>query len=474
MCGFALLPISLLTVECALRAGPTEVILQSFDTDPGWTGRNHQPDPSLCVETVQDFGYSLTRNASGTGGRVAGEVGGRVSRSLTPASYARRIEPRTLENPLRASGRLAVTACEGGSGVLVGWFHSTSRGWRTPNSLVYRIDGDAGKFRVFFEYGTSTWKTGGGQTFEGDYQTTKDPLIPVGSTPHTWTLEYDPAGAGGAGEITFTLDGASYRAQLVPGHKEEGAIFDRFGILNQQSSGSHITIWLDDIVVGGEREDFASDPGWEGVGNRTSFRDCGIRDLHDFGYRPSSHAGGKQGEIGGRVWRVEAPNPERALSYGAPAGRLTLGDELEISGRISFRAGSADSAALIGWFNRITPIGAPPANFLGILIEGPSQVGHYFRPVLGTANDRKTIAPMGPFIRPDSKPHSFTLRYAPRGGAGHGRITVALDGEPVQLDLALEDRKGGAALESFGVLSWQRGGHHVEVYFDDLRYTVRR
>lgn len=464
-----LFPIGVLAVTAA-AGPPPDVVLESFDRDPGWTGRNHRPDPKDCIETVQDFGFSSTRNAGG----AVGEIGGTVSRSITPASCARRIATRTLDERLQASGRLAVTACEGGSGLLVGWFHSSSRGWRTPNSLAFRIDGDGGGFRVFFEYGTRGWQTGGGQAFEGEYQKGRAGFIPAGGASHPWSLEYDPEAAGGAGEITFTLDGVSHRAELAPGHRQEGASFDRFGILNQQTAGSHLTLWLDDLVVNGEREDFTADPGWEGTGNRTRFLDCGLRDLHDFGYRPTASAGGRPGEIGGRVWRVEANEPGRALSYGTPVGRLTLADPLELSGRVAFRAGSADSAVLIGWYHQDTAVGAPPANFLGILIEGPSRIGHYFRPVLGTADDRKTFAPCGPVIRPDSRPHSFTLRYTPRSDAGPGRILVTLDGEPAALELAPEDEKCGATLERFGVLSLQRGGLFVEVSFDDLRYSSRR
>jgi hypothetical protein len=82
-----------------------------------------------------DFGYSRTSHAGG----AAGEIGGRVWRSLTPAYYAKRIAPRTLNDRLRASGRFSVTQSHGSGGVMVGWFNSASRGWRTPNSMVFRI-----------------------------------------------------------------------------------------------------------------------------------------------------------------------------------------------------------------------------------------------------------------------------------------------------------------------------------------------
>jgi len=228
--------------------------------------------PSACVSKVQDFGFSATHHAGGS----VGEVGGRIWRSLRPAYYARKIATRSLSDRLHASGRFSVTRCDSSSGVLVGWFHNTSRGWRTPNSLVFRIDGETDRFRAFFEYGTRTWKTGGGTTFEGPYQTTKTPMIPADGRPHIWSLDYDPAGAGGNGEIVFVLDGQRYAAPLETGHKAEGAVFDRFGIMNVQNSGQSLTLWVDDLDIDGDREDFARDPNWDALGNRRgSLPSCG-------------------------------------------------------------------------------------------------------------------------------------------------------------------------------------------------------
>jgi hypothetical protein len=445
------------------------VVFEDFSRDPCWEGHNNAPDPSAGVTKTQDFGFSMTRHAGGQ----LGEIGGSVWRSLTPASYAKAIPRKTLNDRLSAGGRFSVTRAEGGSGVLIGWFNSTSRGWRTPNSLVFRIDGEAGKFRVFFEYGTQTWHTGGGQTFEGPYQTTRTPLLPADGAPHAWSLDYDPSGAGGRGEITFKLDGQTYKAALEPGHKAEGAVFDRFGIMNVQISGDCLAVWLGDLMIHGAKEDFSRDPQWEGKGNRVTFKDRALRPHHDFGYRTTAFAGGKPGEVGGLVWRIESTRPQDAFSYATPVGQLSLNDELKASGKLCLRAAAADSALLLGWFNSFTPIGAPPANFVGILIEGPSRIGHYVRPVLGTSEGQKAINDVGPIIRPDGRPHDWTVHYSPQDNEGRGRITVTLDGHATALDLPQGARKGNAAFDRFGFLSWHRGGHFVEVYFDDVSYTAR-
>ena len=107
----------------------------------------------------QDFGYRTSDRAGGK----KGEIGGYIQRAVvTPAYYAKVIAAKTLNDKLTASGRFAVTRAEGGSGMLFGWFNENSRGWRTPNSLAFRIDGNGGKYWVFYEYGTQHLLTGGG------------------------------------------------------------------------------------------------------------------------------------------------------------------------------------------------------------------------------------------------------------------------------------------------------------------------
>ena len=78
----------------------------------------------------------------------AGEIAGWIQRSVTPAWFAKAIPTRTLNNKLSASGKFALKRDEGGSGVLFGWFNETSRGWRTPNSLTLRLDGNGGRYWV--------------------------------------------------------------------------------------------------------------------------------------------------------------------------------------------------------------------------------------------------------------------------------------------------------------------------------------
>jgi len=278
-------------------------VFEDFATDPKWESYRSRLLPNPLPVTRQDFGWRDTRHADGT----RGEIAGWIQRSRTPASLARIIATRTLNDRLSASGKFSVTRDDSSSGVLFGWFHESSRGWRTPNSLVFRLDGNGGKYWVFYEYGTRHWLTGGAGCFEGDrYQTTPTKPFRADGTTHTWSLDYDPSGANGNGLMTFVLDGQTYPLALAPGHKADGAEFNRFGVMNVQTTGSGMEVSFRDLKLDDQPIDLSGDAGWEARGNKVEFQDRHIRPFHDFGWSPANRTGSR-GEIGGIIWRDERP-----------------------------------------------------------------------------------------------------------------------------------------------------------------------
>lgn len=201
-----LLVLTLALSVAVLAAAETK--RETFDQDPGWEGINNRAADGHEATTVQDFGYSPTNHAKGA---APGEIGGTISRAIIPAYYGIPIPDKTLEERLEVSGKWCIPEAQGGSGVLFGWFHEDSTGWRTPNSMVVRIDGNGGKYWVFFEYGTQSLFTGCGETFEGDrYQTTSTEPYKTGDAVHEWSLVYDPEGAQGRGAVSFTIDGETF------------------------------------------------------------------------------------------------------------------------------------------------------------------------------------------------------------------------------------------------------------------------
>lgn len=449
-----------------------------FSADPHWEGLANRilPDPLPIVR--QDFGYGDAGHAKG---KTKGEIGGRIQRSPTPCSYARVIEPKSFNYRLSASGRFAVTAADGNGGLMFGWFNAAeSRGWRTNHSIALRLDANGLKYRAFVEYGSRHWLGGGKGCFEGErWQTTKTRPMLADGTPHDWTLDYDPAGAGGNGLVTATLDGERYELPLAAGVRADGATFDRFGLFDAMIPGGAMDAYFADLSLAGKPlVDLRPEAGWEGRSNRGEYRERIVAGHHDFGFSPNTaHAGGKPGEIGGVIWhRVDPP-----AHYADRVGQFSLKDELSASGTIAFLGAGSDSGVYFGWFDAASRVAKKteegvetPKNLLGVMIEGPSRVGHYFRPACRTADGRGGPAESGPLIRPDGQVHQWAIRYAPTAAEGRGRITVTFDGKDQVLELAKGLKERGATFDRFGIFAQQQGGQYVEVYLDDLAYTAGR
>src|SRR5580700_8244323 len=158
---------------------------ESFDKDPGWEGHNNRLLPKVLPSITQDFGYSETNFAS----TKKGELGGKVVRCMTPCYYAAKIEPKTLQDKLSASGTFALKGAAASSGVFFGWFNSkqASGGGRPVGSLGMDFGGDnrsCGTFVTPF--------------IPGKFRPT--PLRLDGAR-YSWTLTYDPDANTGNGRL---------------------------------------------------------------------------------------------------------------------------------------------------------------------------------------------------------------------------------------------------------------------------------
>jgi hypothetical protein len=212
----------------------------------------------------------------------------------------------------------------------------------------------------------------------------------------------------------------------------------------------------------------SKDPGWIAVGNKTEYADRKRRPFQDFGWSDV-------GEIGGLIWRDVKP-----AYYAAKTERLSFDDELFASGTIVFRGAGSDSGVYFGWFDAETKKDPtvkeqdPAKNILAILVEGPSRIGHYFRPEVRAANGEGVSADAGPIIRPDGHVHRWELRYSPSDAGGNGEVTVKLDDHVQSIALKRGYRKLGAKFDRFGIFNSQTGGHYVDIALDDLRFTKGR
>lgn len=471
------IPLVALGISPCVRAAQR---YQHFDQDPGWEGLHNR---SARPETIrQDFGWNAgTSHAGGT----AGEIGGWITPAAEPAYYAKKIPTRTLNDGLTASGTLFVE--KGAGHTLVGFFNAaTLNEWRTPNSIVLRINQRGDVFHAHLEYCTRKWRAGAG--IIGEYDRARDRMnakeLPSGRVV-TWSIQYDPNGHGGGGLVTATLDGDQAVCELSPGHKADGAEFNRGGVLNvnKQFDGGG-SLWLDNVIFNGEREDFHADPKWDAVGNRRTYETLNVRPRFDFGYSRTQYAGGAAlGELGGLFFRGDCRYGERLAAYGDRLHPLTLKRPLRASGKVCLRRGVSDSTTLLGFYHSTHSLAvnpsqqcSTPVNFLGAAIEGPSSEGFYFYPVYRNQGSG-TSRGMGanpPRIYPDGAAHDWTLEYDPAAANGHGRITVALDGHAVSVDLAPGDQATGAAFDRFGLVTPWIDGNGQHVYFDDLSYTCQQ
>jgi hypothetical protein len=456
---------------------------ESFDRDPRWDSF-HNRDAAGKTRTVkQDFGFSQTNIA----GKASGEVGGQVTRAARLAYYAAPLTPRTLDQKLSASGSFVLQKTGGSAGVFVGWFfHDQPDTARPTSSLGMHIDTEASGGRLAVRM-LSTGNRGCGK-FVTRYIPGKDRPTPLArGSRYGFTITYDPTGANGKGQVSFELRGheptptieSPITFEVTPEVRQDGATFDRFGIVAMRKAGGPLSLFLDDLVIDEKPWDFSTDPAWDGSNNRLTYEDDETVGAQNFGYADSNRAGGTKGEIGGTVWRTD----ETSAWYADRVGWLSLDAPLKASGKIAFTGADPDSGVLVGWFSSTLKDDAsresggkvrppPLRDFVGVHIEGPTRVGHYFQPIIVNSKSEKAGPGQGPVLVPDSRPHTWSFAYDPSAAGGRGSIRATLDDKTVTFDLPAGRKAAGAKLDRFGILSLRVGGSRVKLWLDDLEYTA--
>ncbi|MAV38053.1 MAG: hypothetical protein CMJ59_21665 [Planctomycetaceae bacterium] len=464
---------------------PAEERRQSFDSEPGWDGYHHRPTVAVGQLVRQDFGFSPTRHARGA---AAGELGGRITPAAEPAYVAKRLATKSLQDRLVASGTFLAEGRQ--FHVLLGFFHrETLNTWRAANTIALRLYGRGDVFYAYVEYATARWRAGSAQLLPvtearepQDGQSAREGF--AAGRAHRWSLTYEPGGNGSRGVVTATLGGARAVCHLEPGHKQDGGRFDRCGlatVMKHYDQGGRV--WIDDVAINGQREEFSAAPDWEQFHNRRSYATSDVRPRFDFGYSATRFAGGRgRGELGGLVFRGDCREADRMAYYGDRLDRLTLNRRLRAGGKVALRRGVSDSTTLIGFFDAArsravsrSQRSAIPEHFLGAAIEGPSREGFFFYPVYRVRGEVQGIATGAdrPRLAPDGRAHDWTLDYEPTAAGGRGAIRVTLDDRPVVLPLAAGHRSAAAHFDRFGIVTTWIDGNGQRVFFDDLIYTCR-
>jgi len=137
---------------------------------------------------------------------------------------------------------------------------------------------------------------------------------------------------------------------------------------------------------------------------------------------------------------------------------------------VALQSGAMDSDMALGWFSSDSKDRSPAqANFLGMLVGGPTRKGHMFSPACATAK--------GSMAREDGpaliagKTYEWSLVYAPEGDNGNGTIRLTLDEAHVVVKLKPGQRTRSDLRSLRDVLHSHRR-NLVRVYLDDLRYTA--
>ncbi len=295
---------------------------------------------------------------------------------------------------------------------------------------------------------------------------------------HLWDIERNPAGM--KGKITFYFDDyAPVSFFLLPGHSDHESIINRFGIYNMQVYHGSMEFYISGLVVNEQKIDLSQNPHWPGEGNRETFIQGDFHARQNFGFSQTNWAGKSAGEIGGRFWGTEVKDPWHGY-YADDIGKLTLEDPIEFSGMINFPEGAVDGRMLVGYFNRKEKLaevqgeykGNPPHQYLGLEVMDQTQAGYYFTAVCSPRQDI-SIENHGPIYIPDRIKRPFSFKYDPEAGLA-GRITVTLDTTSFMADLTKEQRQIGSTFDRFGILNPRKGGKYVDVYLDDITYTVKR
>jgi hypothetical protein len=477
----------------AEESAKTVTKTQSFDTDPNWEAFNNRIVPKEYRTIAQNFGFSQSNFA----GKAPGEMGGRVWRAAKPAFYADRIETKTLDDRLTASGSFAIKKSTPGSGIFFGFFRGDQPGGggRPVCSLGLDMDGEHSGARLAVRLITAKNQSCG--TFITPFIPGKFRPTPIRNdgTRYNWKLDYDPDGAGGRGRFTFeftsdahklgeleaaelpekSLDEArrrfpsttTFSVDLPEGYKQQGTEFDHFGLMGMMKPGGEMQIYFDDLKYLDRSQDFSSDPNWQESGSRETYQESDALGAHNFGFSNTANTGGKIGELGGTFWRAG-----KYAYYADRVGPLSLENRLEAKGKVVLKVGAPDSDMYLGWFSSRNKDKSAdePGQFVGVHIGGPTRVGHYFIPMVVLAKDVRGKVDSGPVLQPN-KVYDWTFVYDPDGADGRGAIRVTLGSESVTLDLRKGVKAEGASLDRFGVFTSTIGGQLVKVYLDDLTYT---
>ena len=172
-----------------------------------------------------------------------------ATRRRWPAT-AYKLGPLTLDKPLHAVGKDRHDPRVTDSTTLFGFYNSKdsmrvndSQDDGIPEScLGIHVEGPSSEGFCFYPVYRTKGRRGRAPAAREFNR-----IYPDGQV-HDWSLDYDPLGASGKGQITVVYDGASHTFDLEDGDRAAGTAFDRFGIVTPWIDGNSQNVYWDDIT----------------------------------------------------------------------------------------------------------------------------------------------------------------------------------------------------------------------------------
>ena len=260
----------LLSIGVGVSSVDAIQVTETFDDDPasrGWGGVDNRSYP-------QDYGFSTSDITGGTvnppngTATFGGEFGGTLTRQAATMYggmdnfYGVDLggEIDIITESFSVSGVIHLQWRDGGSGYYLGYSRGVSSYIDPPGE-----DGDASNFiGLQFDDGHNgiaiLWGSGGGRDRDVGAGN-----LPVGTTV-PFSMDYDPNGNDGRGELTTVVNTTSHVFQIPGSNKYDLDPLTHFGIFPVSASGAESTVWIDDLTYttkvggsGGPACDFTGD-----------------------------------------------------------------------------------------------------------------------------------------------------------------------------------------------------------------------
>jgi hypothetical protein len=193
----------------------------------------------------------MTHHAGGTN---SGELGGLVFRGDCRyadklAYYGDRLENLSLNQPIKASGKLAMRRGVSDSTTLIGFFHA-ERSMQVSNSqssgfpmnfLGAAIEGPSSQ--GFYFYPVYRFVAGA----DGYARSDDLPRVMPDAKARNWRIEFSPSSSSGDASIVAELDDRKSVLVIPREHLATDVRFNRFGLVTTWIDGNGQHVYFDDL-----------------------------------------------------------------------------------------------------------------------------------------------------------------------------------------------------------------------------------